>query len=1782
MKLPELNFTFSGELKKKPRIGNMVNAYVPLQNLITNQFGQYDDISPFTTTELECDENHPLILDIQDSPDGSVNIIINDDKNNPKMINSRFSTQEDNTYIITDHFSNKDTNLYVEKELHSETSLIKNVASIPKIEFLGIDAGGNFKCGSYYFYFKLCDQDGNETDFIGESGLVMCHMGQINSPHTIRMGIENENTEKSVKFKLSNLDGAFDYLIVYYCRTTSGEDGSDLITYHKILNKFPINQKNIELTIYGNEPTQLVDDSEIKLQYYICDAAKTQAISQNRLFLGNITEPYINYELLQQFALHIIPYPIYGPTIGNLSPEYTEVQKGHTTYKILKYNPNNTNIPFQPQQKRKYGYEYYNTINIYYNLGYWPEEFYRFGIVFIMSNNSLSPVFNVRGVDWINTTYSDITLFGEKDICNDDNGFVLNNQNIKVPSENVLGITRMPSDYSLLTKNIPLGIGFQIKTEQSKNFTELISKILKENIKGFFFVRQKRKPIILGQGYLIGKTSKNFGNLPCLKYKGKFVTESFLTKEWDLQRNYQYNLIKSSKVQIDEKNVESKAILMPDAIIRESLYNQIFLGQEFKLSKIGYTETQINKNKFHFSNTDVIVDKKPPIIGTCLNIPSGIKIKTDGESYFSSQAGVAEDVSTFESVLHDWKHEGSDEVTVGQTPPNNFTGKNLKNCVPMFLKQDRLIRGVFGSYVGLTPKKELSLDEYGSLYNIRNDDYDEEDDDWQFKQIYSRKFDYSPYYPISDRMYLKDLFIKENETINNYIVPCFRGDCYSGLFTHRIIRNHIDPEFPTNTKIVDEGAWDNNFLVITKSRMVDKESPTGYRYLNQVIPLFKAMNLYDKNGDSVKADNARTIFSKIFTFGLGIDPSEFTNKTFDAEAAYDLRWGGNSHVGAVPAIDENGEIKKDEEGNIIYESEEEYIDALETVSIVLPDDTRYSKVGNTGQMFGIPNTWYEYGTKNISRSDINSVALGHWLTMRVLSNYNLQMRDVDKYQVSEKVIFNKERGFYPYYPMDTSSEYKLPESKIINGATNLTLSQKPHFKRPETPYIKQQYDTRILYSDIYNGGWKNGFRIFRGNSYNDLPKTYGALVKLVEFSGDLIGVMEHGLLRIPINERVMSGEGSGGSVYINTNNILPNNPLVLSDSIGSIWPESVIKTEFGIYGIDTFTKKIWFTDGNSQPKILSEFKLQKFLNDNIELSEWDKKCIIGFKNVKTHYNAFKKDIIFTFYNDDKNWNLCYNEYLQTFTTFYSWTASYSANINNVFLTFDLNDSRNIIDSTYGIENTIFYKHLHNRLNKHFLFDHNTKQQINLDLNAQDIIRIQGIKELEGLDNIDLQLYDCILNPDNKYIQLTKVDPILQINHDNILSENQFNIGKKQLDILKDLLKDIQSLSIDINPEEITYLLLEEKESIIGSEINYYYIIKEIHTFDKKYEGELYITAEYNTAKYNKTTWEYFYYPEHILVNTKEIPEDKKYLNIKFKSFYYTDFNKITNPLDNSVTLIPVLTSLQQKDVILRLYNSNKCTNEIWKHGQGGMYDGQGDIKPTNWYGQQEPFEFECVVHQGGWVQNLYHNLLLLSNKVKPDEIQFEIIGDSYDWWKYKDIINFLNKISADEDNLKLNYILALTNTQRTLKDSIWRGLDYPALEQNGTLDYTLKTLPYIRHTKKTKEGKDMSKYSKNTTDIQLVEDDLLNEKHIQCIQQCQDIKEVGRIQGNIEYKEDSWWTEIRHINFKTAYVQNNILKFKNTSYSKLRDKYVKIKIKYSGKDLAVIRGISTLLEPSQC
>ena len=101
-------------------------------------------------------------------------------------------------------------------------------------------------------------------------------------------------------------------------------------------------------------------------------------------------------------------------------------------------------------------------------------------------------------------------------------------------------------------------------------------------------------------------------------------------------------------------------------------------------------------------------------------------------------------------------------------------------------------------------------------------------------------------------------------------------------------------------------------------------------------------------------------------------------------------------------------------------------------------------------------------------------------------------------------------------------------------------------------------------------------------------------------------------------------------------------------------------------------------------------KVQEFLNQNITLSERELTPVLGIRNVKTVYNAHKHDIMFTFYDNlrglsEKSWNLCWNEILGIFTTFYSWIPSNMENIDNIPFSFDRDSVKAI--SKLGISNS---------------------------------------------------------------------------------------------------------------------------------------------------------------------------------------------------------------------------------------------------------------------------------------------------------------------------------------------------------------------------------------------------------------------------------------------------------------------------------------------------------------
>lgn len=100
--------------------------------------------------------------------------------------------------------------------------------------------------------------------------------------------------------------------------------------------------------------------------------------------MANIHKSRVEYELLSKLSLCFCPY------------------KHEETYPLADDGIN------EVYEIRARSDGYYDTKFIYDKTGYWPGELYRFGIVYILKDGSLSPVFNIRGATNVSTKSTNI------------------------------------------------------------------------------------------------------------------------------------------------------------------------------------------------------------------------------------------------------------------------------------------------------------------------------------------------------------------------------------------------------------------------------------------------------------------------------------------------------------------------------------------------------------------------------------------------------------------------------------------------------------------------------------------------------------------------------------------------------------------------------------------------------------------------------------------------------------------------------------------------------------------------------------------------------------------------------------------------------------------------------------------------------------------------------------------------------------------------------------------------------------------------------------------------------------------------------------------------------------------------------------------------------------------------------------------------------------------------------------------------------------------------------
>ena len=1081
------------------------------------------------TNKLNFDLNHPVDITVQSSYDGSVNLILNDGKNVPRLINSRFSAREKGTYEIVDRIGENDTNIYGSETFDKDTSLYFQYNKNPLVEFLGLYEGGNLLSGAYCYYFTYCDADDNESDIAAETGIIHVFLGNNGNPTSMEGGIKNMNSHKQIILKISDLDRSYNYLKIYQIRYFADYGQNKVSECKKFIQKYPIKSSKVTIQINGNEPYEDIDPNILNLSAFNPKDVLTQAQCKNMLFFGNIHKNTDNYKELQDCALRIIP----------------KIEKIELKSIDNNYRTNGTTSA------------YYSSVNMYDSTGYFNNEYYRFGVVFIYNNGTLSNVYNTLGgiISEKTVPYKNNTMYENENspvlvrkyLQIDDSNWVKNLDSFftsNIEYANSKGVCKLQYTDPVGHDDV-LGIKFDIPPE--------VINFLKEDlgVRGLFFVRQKRMANLIAQCYLmpfdelleapvleVKQDEETNYYTECFLTQGKIITVTFrfINTTFTYNRVVGQRLVSNNyserlyKYQHPKDNISERAYaaICPDFLLNQPYYNQIFNSSKFELEKAtnnGYLQVEGEPRQFteNPNVTYLIPNSQNSKEVTICSVTEDVPTIAIEDYIYKLEKGKADEVIRFKYAEIDKSsyNAGDDDYEAVNSATN-------------------LVRGKYSPFLAIYSPVALDTSE---LYNIYS-----KDSRINELQCFSDRMNiYDAFYAISNRYNFEALSVRNEEILANpnytyttYSKTCFRGDCYTNTFTFRLNRNFNDKTLPNNDQIIDENTWKDNYDI----------------------------------GDSSK-------------------------------------WG------------------------------------------------------------------------NIYRSDINAVQMGSWITFKCRSYMNYALRSQDYSYVSEAATMGSPRTYFPKAKIGWKGENKLPDSYVFNDAYRTSLGYKCYYPLQDINYIKDCFSNRIQYSAVaIQDSYKNNYRQSYSTYFRDYSQEYGSIQKLIGFEGHLLVILEHAIGLAVINERVLAGTGDGEPVFINTQNVLPEELTILTDTYGTQWPESIVKTETGaVYGVDTIAKKIWKVTGQ-QIEIISDFAVNKFLVDNITLGERERYPIIGLRNVKTHYNNNKKDVMFTFYDDiykgeEKVWNLCYNELLGKFITFYSWVPSYSENIDTQFFTFDRKVSKEL-------------------------------------------------------------------------------------------------------------------------------------------------------------------------------------------------------------------------------------------------------------------------------------------------------------------------------------------------------------------------------------------------------------------------------------------------------------------------------------------------------------------------
>lgn len=275
-----------------------------------------------------------------------------------------YFTDDYNPYRVINITSPDYQNIDSNKNIDCDSIRFSPPFTVPNVELEVID-GGNLKVGSYSFAIRYIDKNNVPTTWATYTPYKTVKATAENSPTTAFGSTSDEEHQeyfsaaasKSIKFTLDNLDTSYTYIQigVIYRGTISGA-----ITDTYLLVPLRFNSSSFTYTFQGGDYHSPITADEILQDFVQVDRVKTHTVSNSRLILGHLSTTKRNWAHFQRHASAI--------------------------------------------KTEWYGIPDTDFTNAFGKTTFMRDEVYAFGVQYIFSDGSRSPVFHIPGRGTINNT----------------------------------------------------------------------------------------------------------------------------------------------------------------------------------------------------------------------------------------------------------------------------------------------------------------------------------------------------------------------------------------------------------------------------------------------------------------------------------------------------------------------------------------------------------------------------------------------------------------------------------------------------------------------------------------------------------------------------------------------------------------------------------------------------------------------------------------------------------------------------------------------------------------------------------------------------------------------------------------------------------------------------------------------------------------------------------------------------------------------------------------------------------------------------------------------------------------------------------------------------------------------------------------------------------------------------------------------------------------------------------------------------------------------------------